>query len=291
MNDPIPAIRESDATGEIAALFADLRATLDVPFVNLIWRHLATMPGMLAWTWSVVKPMHAMPALRRAAETLRAGVTIPTGIGQIAEVFDAVRVVPDDREVIRAMLRDYGTGNSLNLLSLLLVQAVLAGELPGGQVTEDDGLRERTGMMRSLPPLLGLTELSLPLRKLVLELDQFGRLEATDAVASLYRHLAHWPGFLAVAHAALSGAHQDGSLRAEHHRTLSHATALVHRQLLPLARVPPPSPTSGRAEAQAGIEIFTGQMIARMVAMGEIMLALLPAAADDIGRDPPVLSA
>lgn len=283
-NDPIPAIREDDATGEIAALFADLRATLGVPFVNLIWRHLATMPGMLAWTWSVVKPMHATPALRQAADTLRAGVTIPAGVGQPVEVFDAVHVLPDDREVIRAMLRDYGTGNSLNLLSLLLVQAVLAGETPGGRVIEESESRGRTGtVLRTLPPLPGLAELSPSLRTLVVELDQFGRLVATDAVASLYRHLAHWPGFLAVAHVALSGAHRNGLLRTEHQRTLSHATAMVHSQLLPLARVPAPPPEVGRAEAQAGIEIFTGQMIARMVAMGEIMLALLPTETDDTG--------
>ena len=283
-NDPIPAIREEDATGEIAALFADLRATLDVPFVNLIWRHLATMPGMLPWTWSVVKPMHATLALRHAAETLRAGVTIPAGVGQPVEVFDAVCVMQDDREVIRAMLGDYGTGNSLNLLSLLLVQAVLAGETPGGRVIEDSGLRGRTDtVLRPLPSLPGLAELPASLRALVVELDQFGRLAATDAVASLYRHLAHWPGFLAIAHVALSGAHRDGSLHAEHQRTLSHATALVHSQLLPLARVPPPPPETDRAEAQAGIEIFTGQMIARMVVMGEIMLALLPTETDDTG--------
>lgn len=277
MHDPIPAIREDEATGEIAALFADLRATLGVPFVNLIWRHLATMPGMLAWTWSVVKPMHATPALHQAAERLRAGVMIPAGSGQPVEVFNAVRVMPEDRVLIRAMLQDYGTGNSLNLLSLLLVQAILAGELPDGGFIENSGSRERTGTMpRALPPLPGLAELPPSLRKLVFELDQFGRLAATDAVASLYRHLAHWPGFLAVAHAALSPAHQDGSLRAAHQRTLSHATVLVHNQLLPLARIPPSPPANGQAEAQAGIEIFTGQMIARMVTMGEFMLALLP---------------
>lgn len=292
MNDPIPAIREADATGEIAVLFADLRATLEVPFVNLIWRHLATIPGMLAWTWSVVKPLHATPALRQAAETLRTGVIIPVDSRQPAEVFDAVRVMPDDREVIGTMLCDYGTGNSLNLLSLLLVQALLAGETPGGQVVEDSGVQERSGRaLQTLPPLPGLAELSPSLRKLVLALDQFGRLAATDAVASLYRHLAHWPGFLAVTHAALSDAHRNGSLRAEHRRTLSHAKALVHSRLLPLARVPLPPPQAGRAAVQAGIEIFTGQMIARMVVMGEIMLALLPAAADDTGRDPPAPSA
>ena len=277
MTDPIPAIREDDATGETAAIFADLRATLGVPLVNLIWRHLATMPGMLAWTWSVVKPMHALPALHRAAEALRAGITLPDGIRQPGAVFDAAGVTLDDRHSIHAMLLDYGTANAVNLLSLLLVQAVLAGDVPGGRPATNSVRQEAAATApRRLPSLPGPDDLSPSLRSLVLDLDQFGRTEATDAVASLYRHLAHWPGFLAVAHAALSTPHQTGLLRAEHERTRAHATVLMRDRLLPWAAIPPAPPESGRAEAQAGIQIFTGQMIARMVAMGEMMLGLLP---------------
>ena len=45
--DPVPSIREADATGDIAVLYDDIRATLGVPVVNLIWRHLAVLPGGL----------------------------------------------------------------------------------------------------------------------------------------------------------------------------------------------------------------------------------------------------
>ena len=43
MSDPVPAITEAAATGETAAIFADIRQVLGVDVVNLIWRHLATM--------------------------------------------------------------------------------------------------------------------------------------------------------------------------------------------------------------------------------------------------------
>ena len=70
--DPIPAVREDAATGATAAIFADLRATLGVPFVNLIWRHLATMPGMLEWTWALVKPLQASDGIvARGGHALR----------------------------------------------------------------------------------------------------------------------------------------------------------------------------------------------------------------------------
>ena len=48
MSDPVPAITEAAATGETAAIFADIRQVLGVDVVNLIWRHLATIDGRLA---------------------------------------------------------------------------------------------------------------------------------------------------------------------------------------------------------------------------------------------------
>ena len=43
----LPAIAETAATGAIAEIFADIRGVLRVEVVNLIWRHLATLPGAL----------------------------------------------------------------------------------------------------------------------------------------------------------------------------------------------------------------------------------------------------
>jgi hypothetical protein len=50
--DPFPAIAEAAATGTTAELFADIRATVGVRVVNLVWRHLATMDGALPWAWA-----------------------------------------------------------------------------------------------------------------------------------------------------------------------------------------------------------------------------------------------
>ena len=58
MSDPLPAIPEAEASGEVADLFADIRATVGVRVVNLVWRHLATMEGALPWAWAAVKPLY-----------------------------------------------------------------------------------------------------------------------------------------------------------------------------------------------------------------------------------------
>jgi hypothetical protein len=69
--DSIPAISEGDAVGDVAALYEDLRVTLGVPFVNLIWRHLATIPGGLAWVWTLVKPLYVGGELDRLSRECR----------------------------------------------------------------------------------------------------------------------------------------------------------------------------------------------------------------------------
>ena len=55
--DPVPSIAEVDATGEIAELYADIRESLGMPFVNLVWRNLASVPGGLKWAWTTSSPM------------------------------------------------------------------------------------------------------------------------------------------------------------------------------------------------------------------------------------------
>src|SRR3546814_2598626 len=57
-------------SSDLAALYDDIRRTLNVPFVNLVWRHLATIPGALPWTWAAVRPLYALPAFDQAADTL-----------------------------------------------------------------------------------------------------------------------------------------------------------------------------------------------------------------------------
>ena len=72
MSDPVVAITERDATGVTAAIYADIRAVLGVGVVNLIWRHLATMPGALPWAWETVRPLYVSGALITGAVGFRA---------------------------------------------------------------------------------------------------------------------------------------------------------------------------------------------------------------------------
>jgi len=77
MSDPIPAISESEATGLIAEIYADIRSVYRVGVVNLIWRHLATIPGGLPWVWSTIRPLYVNGTVGREATALRAALSLP----------------------------------------------------------------------------------------------------------------------------------------------------------------------------------------------------------------------
>ena len=276
--DPIPAVVEAEAAGETAALFEDLRATLGVPFVNLIWRHLATIPGGLAWTWSLVRPLYLSPDLLACADELQAGIDLPCRPIP-AFIYDTVGLGSIDRAAIGDLVTGYNRGNGLNFLALNLACRVLRREIeaPGRPAPATPPAASDEKTTEAAPPRLpGLDELAPPLRALVLDFDQFGRIAPSPAVASLYRHLAHWPAFLALAHTALRPLHADGSLRSQQERLIARSASLVTGRLQPLLHgAPPPLGETEHAEILASLEQFTRLMIGRMVVVGTALRLLL----------------
>src|SRR6185437_1808568 len=75
-SDSVPSIAETAASGEVAEIYSDIRATLRTSVVNLIWRNLATMPGALRWTWSTVRPLYVGAAAPHA-EAVRHTLSLP----------------------------------------------------------------------------------------------------------------------------------------------------------------------------------------------------------------------
>ena len=274
--DSIAAIAEGDATGDIAALYQDLRVTLRVPFVNLIWRHLATIPGGLAWGWTLTKPLYVSGELDRLSSEAAALVSLPSLVPLPDHVWECAAIDRDARRTIAALIDSYNHANGVNFLALLTAVSTLRDGLPAASgVSQATAARRHSPPTSKLPPLPGLSELPPHLLELVRGLDQLGRLESSEAVASLYRHLAHWPGFLAVAYTALAPLHRSREL-AEAQREVS---AFGRAQCASLVRlVNPDLPVlapDAKSAALRGLDQFTGLMIGRMVVMGKAMRALL----------------
>ena len=56
--DPVTAIDEVKASGEIAKIFSDIRNTMGIPLNTSIWRGLAGMNNNLPKVWRLAKPIY-----------------------------------------------------------------------------------------------------------------------------------------------------------------------------------------------------------------------------------------
>ncbi len=283
--DPIPAIREEDATGETADVFADLRATLGVPFVNLIWRHLATISGGLAPTWNALKPLYVSGELLGRLSSLRDAIALPDIVPVPDHVWDCAGLGAGERREIATLIDEYNNANGVNLLGLLVAVELLRGDAVIGRVAPavaPTGVPSTTTTRgRTAPHLPGLSELSPAVLQVVRDLDGYGRLGDNAATASLYRHLAHWPVFLAMTHTALGPDHRSGAFGNAQERVL----AVGRTYAAELAATLPPGSRLPQGETRqrvlTSLDEFTRLMIGRMIVMGHAMKSLV---ADDSGH-------
>ena len=207
--DPVPSIREADATGEVAALYDDIRSTLGVPVVNLIWRHLAMFPGGLDWAWLALKPLYASGAINSEAAALRDRLEVPTLPGLTGPALSAVGLTPDDIKQIDMILASYEQSNAMNIIALGALAAYLNGT-GAPQASVSDVPFSAPPVEGTMPPLLTLDEMPPDVRALVEALNMVGG--RAEILASMYRHLANWPPYLGLISALVTSVDKDGRL-------------------------------------------------------------------------------
>jgi hypothetical protein len=93
------------------------------------------------------------------------------------------------------------------------------------------------------------------------QLNSFGEDDAPFLIASMYRHLAYWPPFLALIRTALAPLQADQSLIALTHR--ARALGRVHGGMLSSELKSSPPPPSLQ-DALASCRLFVEHPIARM---------------------------
>jgi hypothetical protein len=214
-SDPVPAIRENDAVGSTAEIFADIRETLNVDVVNLIWRHMATMPGALEWIWESLKPLYQGPALSRAT-FVRNNLALPLIPAFSGDVLSVVGIDDAALTSVRRILDSYQHTNALALVCFSAFLVRFGGSTPQQVSTTGDNtdkVTSATAARARLPRLIPLADMTPELARLVQELNEFGEDSAPDLVASMYRHLAHWPAYLALVRTLLIPFHRSGELK------------------------------------------------------------------------------
>jgi len=271
--DPVAAVTEAEATGEIADLFADIRSTIGVPVVNLVWRHLATMPRALPWVWGTVRPLYRPGRLDIGAEQLRERMDLPATAALPPAVLAAVGLSAIDLAGIERVLASYDHSNTINLLAL---GAFL--RRPGGSSSSPDAGPEAPLRVEQLPKLLTFAEMAPATATLVAQLNLLGERDEGRIVASMWRHLAHWPAFLALSWSVLAPTDSSGALRKAIAGNLRKARPLQEALARDLGRAAAPEPEV-KAAALLAVGKFTEHPIGKMVTSCRILRHAMAAGA------------
>lgn len=248
MTDPFPAVAEAAATGQTAEIFADIRATVGVRVVNLVWRHLATIDGALPWTWTAVKPLYLAGMPDQAAARFRASMVVP-----VLKGLDGPQPASVD-----AVLASYDHSNTINLFTLGAIVAWLQGNA-AARGAPASGPRLPSPDI-ALPKLAAEGDVTAEIWALVLRLNRFGD-DRQIILASMYRHLAHAPAFLEQVERALTPVAADGSLAraiAGNRVTARDGSALLARAIV--AERP-----LHAAEIEGAVSAFVDHAIGKMV--------------------------
>ena len=272
--DPVPAITEAAATGETAAIFADLRTTLGVNVVNLVWRHIATFPGALPWAWASVKPAYVSGRVGIEAQRIRAGLTLPK-LPQIPRSALACAGIDAAGEAsILRILHSYNRSNAMNLAALSALVRIIDG-MPVEPCDSPVATNRppEVAIEGALPELLTLDAVAADTADLIRRSNLLGDRAQGRITASMYRHLAHWPGFLALGYVYLSPLAADGRLG----ELIGEAGALGDsagaRLQAGMMNLPPPD---SAAEVRRAAADFIEHAIGKMVAVAPVLLAGMP---------------
>ncbi len=264
VRDTLPAISEIGATGEIAELYADIRETLNVSAINYVWRHIATIDGGLRWAWEAAKPMFVSGLVETESEHLMAELSFPQLPSLSDTTLSLVGVNGEDQAIIAAILDTYNRGNLLNMMSL---SALLAE--PKAPPADNRAKASLPSTNRPLPQLPIGADLTDEVSEQVLVLNGLGaKPGANRVVASIYKHVALWPGYLSLTWAQFILMHNDGSLLSLIEGTQKKARQ--HSSYIAGKLGPRPVGTVSDRVREAVAE-FTDTAIARMIPIGQMM--------------------
>ena len=272
----VAEIAEREAQGEIAALYGDIRRSLGVGMVNLIYRHMAARPGVLPWAWGVLRPQFANGAVASEAEALGAGIDAGDIEATPREAWFAAGLNDHSLRTVRGIVDAY---NRANLANLVAIGALAAFLEDGGaeRPARAPGAAAGAGPPR-LPPIRDMDGLDESTAALIRLLSAPLAPKGAPMTPSLFLHLAPWPAFLAVATASalapgrVAAAAADG--KALHGRAKGAAARLAS-SMAPAAGIAAPAKAELDALATTARRFAEGP-IAGMAVLGRRLRAVLP---------------
>jgi hypothetical protein len=258
-HDPVAAISEAEATGETAAIFADIRRTMQIPMITSIWRTLVDIEGGLSATWEVTKPLYETGQPAAALMKLRTQAVLPVPEPLAPGQLSCAGVREEELPVIRALIEAYNRSNGMNLMALTGLVVTPSGAPSNAPVPPDPP------PWPELPPLPAPADIPADIWTLLRHINRFGAVPGEEGLATIWRHMAHWPGLLAVIYAGLAPLQRDGTIQRSKQQILEIAQAEgkrlahLHPEIVPLPEA---------ARQMITNYVLDPGLVARMVTIG-----------------------
>lgn len=276
--NPLPEIKEEDASGRVAALYDDIRAVIGVPIVNLIFRHMATVPECLDWTWEALRPLYISGDIPKAADALTADI-LPGQLADLSKPIALAHLNENDINSIDQVLNSYGRANPMNAVGLQVIHYALEGAAQNAVKGHAPPLADYALISPSgLKPLLPMVDPASAPESVKSALNRLAHQihgSDTGVIPSLYRHFGAWPVFLDALEAALEPA-LSGGIEDAAQGMLAQSKSIAREFYLdlPLPEKPPSAQSIG--SLQKLIKQFPIN-ICRMTVLATLLKRGLPA--------------
>jgi len=206
--DPVTVIDENEAVGSIANIFEDIRDTMNIPLVTSIWRGLAGMENSLDKVWNMAKPIYQQEnpegKLNEIINTIQ--LSIPKPITK-TEMINS-ELSKNDWKNILNVLKAYNRSNGMNMVVLHAMIKLNFPKITGG-FKKKDALD-----LSVIPELLSKDDVDKETWDLIRDVNSISAPNGRNShVATLWRHLAHWPKFLALINQKLISFNNDGIIQ------------------------------------------------------------------------------
>lgn len=268
-------LRERDATGEIAAVYDEIRRLWAVPYVSSLQRHLATRPGWLEWTWAALGPAFASGRAQVAAWRAAERLTVPRLAPLSRDALTVWGVDAVGEAAIRATCASFARVSPVNLVLSSLLRRLLTGERPLGTNGAASGWTPPTPL-GPLPALVDPAALPPAERAVLATLGTTVGREMF--VPGLYRMLGSWPAFLAHVATVLRPHLDDAATGAACHRLLAAVDAeipAVFATLPSLPAAPAMPPAREFPDVLAALDAYR-KTSPQMVVFGRMLGDALP---------------
>ena len=270
-------ITEADATGLVRELYGDIRETMDIGMVNLIYRRMATIDGLLEWVWGALRPLLGSDDIEEGLLLLSTGAAQASPRSTCKFGRHQMGLEDQDLPNLKHVLDDYNRGNGLNLLLLTAFSECLL--LGGPKIGEREAEREDRRPFRScFPPIIAMADMPKETANLIQELSKSIAPSDRPLIPSLFRHLAHWPNFLTLVAPHITSLVNSGEL-ADLSDSAQHCakdfSLMSKEQFISPVELPPPA-----ADVQAywleELNAYISKPIPEMVVIGQALRRALP---------------